>query len=382
MSAPRPHPPTPSFDVAVIGGGIVGVAAAAHLAEDGRRVVLVEREEIAAGASGRNSGSVQRPFDGAFTDLHLETVRLYRALGDRVPGFRLPDVPAGLLLLTLDPSTATAQAARFAQTHADLDPTFLGPDDIRRLEPAIAPGVAAVRLAIGYPVEPAAATRTYATWAERLGVDVRIGSAARPWIEADRARGIETDSGERFGAHDVVVAAGPWTPGLLDPGGTWRPIRPIWGVVVSAILESPPRHVLEEAGISIQPGDDAIAAGVEFSLMTAGGATSIGSTFLAEEPDPRSYVPAIVERATRFVPGVAAARLGAHRMCARPVSLDGRPLIGAVPGIAGLWIAAGHGPWGISTGPATGRLVADLIAGRTAGPPAAFDPARFGPPQG
>ena len=52
-----------------------------------------------------------------------------------------------------------------------------------------------------------------------------------------------------------------------------------------------------------------------------------------------------------------------------------------VPGIAGLWVAAGHGPWGISTGPASGRLLADLMDGRMPAPPAALDPGRFGTPR-
>jgi glycine/D-amino acid oxidase-like deaminating enzyme len=186
----------------------------------------------------------------------------------------------------------------------------------------------------------------------------------------------------------VIVAAGPWTPEVIDPTGTWRPIRPIWGVVVAATLPAPPRHVLEEADISTEPGMDGAGgadgddgathdAGVEFSLMTAGGTSSLGSTFLADAPDPADLVPAIVERGARFIPAIATARLGAHRRCARPVSLDGRPLIGVVPGSVGLWIAAGHGPWGISTGPASGRLLADLVAGRRSRPPAVFDPDRF-----
>jgi glycine/D-amino acid oxidase-like deaminating enzyme len=67
-------------------------------------------------------------------------------------------------------------------------------------------------------------------------------------------------------------------------------------------------------------------------------------------------------------------------MCARPLSSDGRPLVGRVPGIDRLWIAAGHGPWGISTGPATARLVADDILGRPVVLPAALDVARFAAP--
>ena len=74
MSAPA--------DVAIIGGGVVGCAAAAFLAEAGVRVELYEGEEVAAAASGRNSGSVQHPFDPVLRDLHLETLRHYRELAD------------------------------------------------------------------------------------------------------------------------------------------------------------------------------------------------------------------------------------------------------------------------------------------------------------
>jgi glycine/D-amino acid oxidase-like deaminating enzyme len=65
------------------------------------------------------------------------------------------------------------------------------------------------------------------------------------------------------------------------------------------------------------------------------------------------------------------------RACARPQSLDGRPLVGPAGGIDGLWIAAGHGPWGISTGPATARLAADALLGR-AEVPAELRASRFG----
>ena len=63
-------------DLVVIGGGLIGASAAAHAALTGRSVVLVERDRIAAGASGRNSGVVQHPLDPVQIDLHLETLAL------------------------------------------------------------------------------------------------------------------------------------------------------------------------------------------------------------------------------------------------------------------------------------------------------------------
>jgi glycine/D-amino acid oxidase-like deaminating enzyme len=55
-------------------------------------------------------------------------------------------------------------------------------------------------------------------------------------------------------------------------------------------------------------------------------------------------------------------------------------LVGAVPGLANLWICSGHGAWGISTGPGASRLVADAILGRVPAIPPALDPGRFGSP--
>lgn len=366
----------------VIGGGICGVAGAAHLAAAGRTVLLLERQAIAAGASGRNSGVVQHPFDPVLVRLHLESVALYRQVAAAGDGaFVLPDGPAGLLSVTRDPAVARAEAELLAAAHPELSPAYLDPSDLRALEPAIGPGIAACRLDIGYPVGPATATRAYAAHARRAGVTIEEGVGARPWLEDGIVRGVHTDDGRRIAAAAVVVAAGPWSPALIDPVGVWRPISPVWGVVVTVDLADPPRHVLEEAVSDIPIDDTGLeATDHSFSLVTAEGASSLGSTFLDTEPDAASLVPALVERGRAFVPAIAAARTGAVRACARPLSRDGRPLVGRVPGLEGAWIVAGHGPWGISTGPASGRILADLVAGALAAPPPELDPSRFGAP--
>jgi len=364
-----------SPDVVVIGGGIIGTSAAAHLAEGGRRVMLIERSDIAAGASGRNSGVVQHPFDPVLVDLHLETIDLYRGLDD----FALPAVPVGLLSVTSDVDGARRLTDEVVASHPGLKPRFVPPDELASLEPSIAKGMAACRLDIGYPVGPAHATRAYAARAERAGVEIRIGASASISWTGTRSDGVVVD-GERIVAGDVLVAAGPWSPSIVDPSGAWQPIVRRWGVVVQVSLEAPPSHVLEEAEISIEPGAAEDDAGHAFSLVTADGVTSLGSTFLAEEPDVPATVPSLIRRGSRFVPAIADARVGPSRLCARPLSLDGRPLVGRVAGTDGLWIAAGHGPWGISTGSASGRLIADLINGGLASPPPALDPDRFGAP--
>jgi glycine oxidase len=89
-------------------------------------------------------------------------------------------------------------------------------------------------------------------------------------------------------------------------------------------------------------------------------------------------VETIRARGSRFVPGLASAPLVAVRSCARPVSLDGRPLVGAIPWLDRVFVAAGHGPWGISTGPATARMIADAVLGNDASVPPTLAAERFG----
>lgn len=397
--APKAPPPVsarpgPSPDVVVVGGGIVGTSAAAFLAEAGLRVVLVEREGLASGASGANSGVVQHPFDPVTAPLYRSTVHLYRALAATGAGTVLKHEPAGMLFVSEEESAVRRQAASIAGTFPELDVDVVGGDDLARLEPGLAPGLWACRAAIGFPVAPGASTYAYATLAERHGAEVRTGRAARLAMDGDRVVGVAVD-GRLVPAGAVLAAAGPGTPELIDPTGQWTPIRPLWGVVAEVDLGPVPTRVLEEAGIddtigvtdaarpeaSAEGPDAGAQGGVEFSLVPGPFATVVGSTFLPREPAPEDWVERILLRASRFVPGLADSPIRGVRACARPQSADGRPLVGAVPGIGGLYVCAGHGAWGISIGPGSSRLVADLILGREPVIPPELDPARFGRPR-
>jgi glycine/D-amino acid oxidase-like deaminating enzyme len=260
---------------------------------------------------------------------------------------------------------------------------------VRAVEPAIGPGVWALRVPVGFPVIPSAPTYAWAARAERAGVAIRLGRAARLDVWGDRVEAVEV-GGERIGAAAVVVAAGPWTCELIDPSRRWRPIRPSWGVVVETILANPPTHVLEEAAMDVALGSDAAGgpavgepaavAGPETSVITAAGASAVGSTFLDAEPDPDAWTEPILQRAVTYVPGLLDAPIRETRACARPLAVDGRPLVGAIPWLANTFICSGHGPWGLTTGPASARQVADLVLGRPVATDPAFDPARFGSP--
>jgi glycine/D-amino acid oxidase-like deaminating enzyme len=373
--------------VAVIGGGIVGTAAATFLAEAGVDVTLYEGEALGAGASGRNSGVVQLPFDPALGPLYEATVHEYRDLATAVPaaGFRLPDRTSGVLLVSQDADLVRRLAGELGETSPSMRPEVLVGDDLLAADPALAPDLAACRLDVGYPVVPSAPTYAFASYAERRGARIRVGRHVRPRVERGRATGVEVD-GRVEPADAVLVAAGPWTPEVIDPSGAWCPIVPRWGVVVETLLADPPRHVIEEAEMDEVVGPPGLIEDATdqeapaSSVVTAGGVSVVGSTFLPTEPVPADWTERLLERCLRFVPGLMTAPIRETRACARPVSLDGRPLLGAVEGVEGLFVCAGHGPWGISTGPGSARLVVDLMLGRDGALPPELDAARFGAP--
>jgi glycine/D-amino acid oxidase-like deaminating enzyme len=359
-------------DVAVIGGGIVGCSLAAFLAEAGARVRVLERDAVAAAASGRNSGAIQHPMEPVLAGLHEATLALYAGLDH---GFALPAEPAGVLLVSDDAARAEKIRRALARRFPELAPEPLEGTALQAAEPALAGDLAACRLRTGYPVPPAAATRAFAARARAAGAEIEEGRTAASWIRDGVAAGVVA-GGERIAAGAVVVAAGPWTPEVVDPSGDWRPIAPVWGVTVELRLRAAPRAVVEEVGV-----EELVASGgppAVFSLVTAGGVSTLGSTFLAEEPDAAALAPTLHEHGTRFVPALRSAALGAPRACARPVSRDGLPLLGPLAGRERLFVAAGHGPWGLSAGPGSARLVAEALLGATAAIPPELAAARFG----
>jgi glycine/D-amino acid oxidase-like deaminating enzyme len=360
-----------SPDVAVIGGGIIGCSAAAILAERGATVTLFEATAIGAGASGRNLGAIQHPFDVVLAPLYRATLEHYWGLAALDDGFSLAAEPAGVLMLNRDPDGSRRQVAHLNAIAPDLGADFMDADEVTAAEPSLVPGFAACRLATGYPVPPAWATAAYERLAVRRGARIRVGAAATPWVEEGQVRGVQVADGSRVAAGAALIAAGPWSSPLVDPTGAWEAIRRTWGVTVQLDLgAASPTHVIEEDEVDAvnrplvaearASAEDADPPTV-FSVASAAGVSTLGSSFLPREPDPAPIARLLIDRGARYLPAIATAPVREIRVCARPQSVDGRPFIGGVAGVAGLFVCAGHGPWGISTGPASAELAVNAL---------------------
>jgi glycine/D-amino acid oxidase-like deaminating enzyme len=379
-------------DVVVVGGGIIGAACAFELAGRGAAVTLLEREELAAGASGRNNGLWVTPPDPVLLPMAKISLARYLAIAETSPApFRLDPEPIGLVAAALDEEELrNGDGAHEPYRAAGVRVDRLEPTDVLRLEPAISSQVLGGWLVHhGHRLAPGALTVALALMAKELGATVRHHLPARALLaDEERITGVVTDEG-RIEADEVVVAAGPWSSSLLDPIGVRLPITGARGWLVG--LDPPPdllRHLVASAGWEDATGrwaDGAVQAGrleevsattstllhpASDGMLIAGSSRQPVITPEAEEPE----IPArIVRGAIRLVPALAEAEVRSAWWGIRPLTPDERPIVGRVA--EGLSVAAGHGSEGVILGAGTGQLVAAQLVGED--PP--FDPDPFGP---
>ena len=385
LAAPIAQP-----DVIVIGGGIVGVSCAAHLAASGRRVVGCSNDrEIAAGASGRNSGVVQHPFDPVLVELHLETLALYRALETAGVGdsrCRAEPVRAADGHATIDGRRATAGRHLGPKRIPVCRPTFLGPGEVRAVEPTLATGRGGLpsgdRLSgragrrdprvrrVGHtprrrhprrarPRGPGSDRAGSPAWSWRMGVVWRPRTWSSRRVPGRRPSSTRAGPGDRSARRGAWSSASRWS----DPRCT-SSRRP-------RSRSNPGTNQASRAAPRAHPSAWSPRPPQALSDRPSWTRSRIPAAFVPVDPGPW--------RRVRSGHRIGHGSVRTASAPARRASMGGRSL-GRVAGLDGLWIAAGHGPWGISTGPASGRLLADLLDGRVSGPPPMLDPDRFAPP--
>jgi glycine/D-amino acid oxidase-like deaminating enzyme len=335
---------TVAKDVKIIGAGIIGCATAYFLARAGATVTVLDPTGIAAGASGRNNGLIEHPYDGATAELFGETVTLLR---EALPG-TFPDEPIGTMLLCDSEAAAQALLEQYSP-FPELEPTLLTPAEAQAAEPLLAAGLWGCALRTGYPIRPVEATTAFADLAREAGASFVLGDP----VELDQVRA---------GGAEVVVATGASTPAVLADFIPVTSVSPLWGVIVSVDLPQRPRHPLIEGTLAAVQGGGAVVSQAPFTLLDSPSWLAVGSTLLpGAEPDGDYWSPRLLERGKRFVPSIEHATVHGTLVCARPRSFDNRPILGRVPGQDDLWIATGHGGRGMSLGAASGQMLAAAI---------------------
>src|SRR5262245_49713362 len=389
-------------DIVVVGGGIIGTASAFELARAGASVTLLEKDELAAGASGRNLGYLDRSNAPVLAPLAGRILERYTELAADPPTpFFLDVQPLGTLAVTVDEDELGdlrewVEAARAVGVEAErVD------DRLRELEPELSPDVVeAYLMHEGHRVDPLALTVWFGALARGAGAETRHHTPARRLVQrGERVTGVVTDDGV-LEADAVVLAAGPWSPAIARPLGVSLPIASARGWLVHAMPERPLfRHWIQsgarrlhagELHRATEPGPLTLtlrefgdgAGAPEISPMIQPAPDGSVLTGTSREPsfaaEPLAFdVPRLVAaEASRLVPALAAAPVLATWSGVRPVSPDERPMLGRVR--EGLFVASGHGSEGVILGAASAEHLASLVLGEDPPfEPAPFDPLRF-----
>jgi D-amino-acid dehydrogenase len=408
-------------DVVVLGAGIVGTSVALQLAKRGLSVAVVDRRQPGEETSYGNAGVIEgntlfpHPFPSGLAALiriaakrateanyhlsflprvapwllayranstlrRLEFVELMRPLFARAiaehealmaeSGVERYLRKEGWLKLyrTQAAFDATAPERELAQKY-DLPFRILDRTGAQALEPALAPAFErAVHWSAAASVtNPLAVTRAYAARLEKLGGVVLRGDA-----RTLRRVGAKWQVGTEDGLLDAgaaVVALGPWAPDLLVPLGINLPL---------AVKRGYHRHFRARGNAGLnRPVVDA-ELGYCVAPMEQGLRLTTGAEFAARDAPPTPVQLDRLMPAAKALFPLAEPVEAVPWMGSRPCFADSRPVIGRAPGQSDLWLAYGHAHWGLTLGPVTGRLMADMLTGATPFcDPAPYAPERF-----
>ncbi|MGH7913279.1 MAG: NAD(P)/FAD-dependent oxidoreductase [Candidatus Binataceae bacterium] len=356
-------------EVIVVGAGMVGCSLAFHLARAGARVTVFDKErEVCAGMSARSGALLRMHYTfapeaelawkslGYF--IHWEEM-VARDAGQRGCGF----VKTGFTIV-VGSANAEKLRANVAMLRAvGVDTDLLDPADLRRLEPAI--NVDDVALAAYEPqsgyADPVAATRSMAEAATHYGAAFKLGVPIRSIDAAGaRVRGVIDAAGTPHEADAVCVVAGPWTDRLLRPLGAPIGIRAERAQIAFFKRPASLRHC---GCIDTISGSYFRPQGADETLI------GLGDVKAEYEPDPDSFredndvdfVTEVAERLAHRMPAMAGAGYSRGHAGIYDVSPDSRAVMGPVPEVGGLYVAAGFSGTGFKTAPAVGAAMADLI---------------------
>ncbi len=407
----------------VVGAGLVGLSVAWFLQEHGVEVCVVDRSGVAAGASWGNAGwlspalavplpepSVLRyglralldpdaplsvpPSAGlaawrflarfalnctagrwrrsmaAYLGINALALEAYDTLLQGGVEVSTPEAP---IMAVFDGPGSDDHAALQHEIEAirgvgqEVRVRALAGEDLRRAAPLVAPSLASGLLIEGQRyIDPGATALALARAVEARGGQVRAGFNARALRHGPGGIAVEAWAGPPERGDAVVLATGAWLSELARPLGIRVPVQAGRGYSFSVEAAEPLEGPLYLPGTRV-------------ACTPYRGGVRVAGTMEFRPPDhplDPARITSIIKATRPLLPGVDWGSVADPWVGPRPVTSDGLPLVGATRA-PGVYVAGGHGMWGITLGPATGKLLADqIVTGRVPPPIAPFDPLR------
>jgi sarcosine oxidase subunit beta len=391
------------YDVAVVGAGLVGCAAAFELARRGRRVMLFDQSELNRGASGRNAGSLhfqleQRFLDDVMTDpellsklipVNLQAIEDWKGLPARLQHDIELHMEGGLMVAETQPQLERLVRKQEVETAGGLATRIIEGRELRDYAPYLSPSIkwAACCAEEGH-ANPRLVTPAYAHAARALGCRFELNAEVRsitpraagwrvsaqpltPRSTRQLLAAIEID------VETVLIATGAWSGQLLDLLGATLPVQAL-GLSVNVTDRAQPlikhlvQHVAGRLSVKqLESGNILIGGGWPATLP-------LGST-LGLNPDTRLQESSILgssAAALRTIPALRSLCVIRSWTGITSVSPDHLPVLGALDSLPGMFVAAGGSAF--TLGPTYARLISELICtGAASLPLDLYRPSRF-----
>lgn len=389
--------PKTRYDVVVVGGGLVGCAAAYYLARAGARVLLIEQADLNREASGRNAGSLHFQLEyrlirygeqqaaqfAQIIPLSLVAIRDWRTLEAELGASLEMEMSGGLIVAESAADVTMLEQRQALQDKWSLGSKLLTAPEVRRMAPYLTDSV----IAAGYlehegHANPRLVAPAFARKATAHGAEIRCYTRVTA-LERDGShwQAAMVDRAGRIaevGARTVLNAAGAWAGEIAAMAHLHLPIYPV-PLTMNVTERAAPLipHLVQHASKrltlkQVDAGNFLVGGGWPSRLARSGSAMSLQ---LRAEPVMQNAIENLA-LATQLVPALGRLHWLRSWTGITGVTADQMPLLGAVPEAPGFYVAAGGAAF--THGPTYARLISELILeGRASSSIDLYSPARF-----
>lgn len=358
-----------TFDVTIIGGGIMGCSTALQLARRGLKVALLEKDMIGAGPTGKSSSIIRQHYSNELTArMALHSLRIFQDFENQVGG-ECGFTRTGFIALAPNSDSKGLQANVDLQRGVGIQTELISAEELQKLVPGLVTSdivLAAYEPESGY-ADPYLTVTSYAQAARKAGVTVLQETAVTGIdFSGDRVCGVQSTGGA-LSAPIVINAGGAWAAQVASLAGIEVPIDSCR--VQVAFFRRP-------AGYEAQHPVVADFINATYFRSETGQLTLVGLIDPSEAAaivDPDDFKEGldddfVMEAGGGFVsryPAMEQSQLTGGFASLYAITPDWHPIIDEVPPGSGLYVCSGFSGHGFKLGPAVGQMTADLVTGES-----------------
>ncbi|MFP3919665.1 FAD-binding oxidoreductase [Lysinibacillus telephonicus] len=358
--------------VVVIGAGIIGTSVAYFLSKKNVNIVLVDAKDIASGTSGACDKAImlQSKKWGPALELAIQSATLYKDLEQELQQDLEYRQGGGLILIDNEQDLKVLQQTVEKQNSIGLNVKILTGDEVRKKNPYLSEKIiAASWCEEDAEINPMLTAFAFAKAAHKNKAILRLNCEVLDLVtENNRILGVQTTHGKIY-ADSVVICSGVWTNQILKTVQLEVPIIPRKGIIL--VTEKLPKiidcNILSGSYIvsKLQKEQNSIPYGIGLAIsQTKSGTLLIGGSreFVGfDESIKTKIIRDIAKQAIHAFPCLDNIHLIRSFAGFRPYTPDNMPILGEIPSVQGLYIAAGHEGDGVALAPITGKLMSELI---------------------